>query len=463
MLIVFVQQIVQLEIDRCAELEYVVFAVFEIVAMIKDVAISIVNAVVGETESDGGRVLISYASAVTLRVIKAGRVEISLLITEVAAPLVVPFLVGIDEEQLRCTVVPRHIVGDRSGVCGIDAEAVRISYAVEGIILLLIFKAKPCELKQILFDSKGCSPSLRAIFKTTCNPFIEVLPVVGSLEGDGRCEVIGRIDAVGVVIHILHGREVAVILNPNAVGANKELFIGLPGKVKGVVHLSCIIKITTIHHNVTSSVYSVSRRLVSAAERVASNNSLRGEGVPCLRELETVYTIVAVDGVVVDVEIVVAFKVEEETPDAVTYAIGKHCVDIDLTDIESIDISITALTAGTFAARAELGIEAGGVADLLGERQTETVFLKICVESVRCVSASCLISAGEVSVKPELSGELPSAETIFKNRNALVNFVDLHAECVEFVFEFHDELLEEFEILLAGLVSVDRHEGARYY
>ena len=32
----------------------------------------------------------------------------------------------------------------------------------------------------------------------------------------------------------------------------------------------------------------------------------------------------------------------------------------------------------------------------------------------------------------------------------------LHAECVEFVFEFHDELLEEFEILLAGLVSVDR-------
>ena len=455
MLIVFVQQIVQLEIDRCAELEYVVFVVFES----NRIVASVVNLVVGEAESDGGRVLISYASAVTLRVIKAGRVEISLLITEVAAPLVVPFLVGIDEEQLRCAVVPRHIVGDRSGVCGIDAEAVRISYAVEGIILLLIFKAKPCELKQILFDSKGCSPSLRAIFKTTCNPFIEVLPVVGSLEGDGRCEVIGRIDAVGVVIHILHGREVAVILNPNAVGANKELLIGLPGKVKGVVHLSCIIKFTTIRHDALN----VSRSLVSAAERVASDNSLRRESVPCLCELEAVYTVVAEYSIVVDVEIVVAFKVEEETSDAVTYAIGKHCIDIDLTDIESIDIAIAALTAGSFAACAELGIEAGGVTDLLGERQTETVFLKICVESVRCVSASCLISAGEVSVKPELSGELPSAETVFKNRNALVNFVDLHAEGVEFVFEFHDELLEEFEILLAGLVSVDRHEGARYY
>ena len=74
-----------------------------------------------------------------------------------------------------------------------------------------------------------------------------------------------------------------------------------------------------------------------------------------------------------------------------------------------------------------------------------------------------VVVAAEVSVELEASGEFPSAETIFKNRNALVDFVDLHAEGVEFVLEFHDELLEEFEVLLAGLFSVYRYEGARYY
>ncbi|MCI5866474.1 MAG: hypothetical protein MR000_14735, partial [Cloacibacillus porcorum] len=74
-----------------------------------------------------------------------------------------------------------------------------------------------------------------------------------------------------------------------------------------------------------------------------------------------------------------------------------------------------------------------------------------------------MVASSKFSVEAERSTNFPSADTVFKDCYSLVKFVDLHAEGVEFVFEFHDELLEEFEVLLAGLFSVYRYEGARYY
>ena len=47
-----------------------------------------------------------------------------------------------------------------------------------------------------------------------------------------------------------------------------------------------------------------------------------------------------------------------------------------------------------------------------------------------------------------MGSSIPAAGTVFENRNALVNFVNLHAECIEFIFEFHDKLLKELEILI---------------
>ena len=100
-----VQTVLQLEIDCCTELEHVVLAV----VFLSD-AIAVVNLVIGKTESNCRSVLISYANSIAFRIVKTFGVEISLLITEIAAPFVVPFLVGIDEEEFRGTVIPRHIL-----------------------------------------------------------------------------------------------------------------------------------------------------------------------------------------------------------------------------------------------------------------------------------------------------------------------------------------------------------------
>ena len=430
---------------------------------------SVVDLVISETESDCRRVLVSYASAVTLRIVKAVGVKVSLLVTEVAAPLIVPLLGGIDKEELRCAVVPRHILRDRGNGSRINAEVVRIAYTSKGVVLLHVLKTDTRELQEILTEVKSYPPSLRAVFCNIANLFLiitkindiasKILPIVSSLEGNCRCEIIRCVGAVRLDIHVSIGPcGVAIFNYPVAINSSKELFIWLPEQVKSIVHIASIE--FTININIKIFYRRAYRVTITS---VTANNGCGCKIVPSFRELEAVYAIVTEDSIVVDVETVVAFKVEEETSYTIANAVGKHCVDINLTDIESINVTVAALTTGGFRTGAELGVEARRFTDLLLKGQTDTVFLEVGVKSALGIRTTGLISTGEVGVKPELSGEFPSAEVLFKNGNALVDFVDLHAEGVEFVFEFHDELLEEFEVLLAGLFSVYRYEGARYY
>ena len=64
-----------------------------------EIIASVIDLIIGKTESNCRSVLVSYTCAVTLRIIKAVGVKVGLLITEVATLLIVPLLGGIDEEE----------------------------------------------------------------------------------------------------------------------------------------------------------------------------------------------------------------------------------------------------------------------------------------------------------------------------------------------------------------------------
>ena len=74
-----------------------------------------------------------------------------------------------------------------------------------------------------------------------------------------------------------------------------------------------------------------------------------------------------------------------------------------------------------------------------------------------------VVAICELRIKAKDTAELPTAETVFEDCDSLVEFVDFDAECIEFIFEFHYELLQHFEILLAGVLCVCISQCAGYY
>ena len=178
-------------------------------------------------------------------------------------------------------------------------------------------------------------------------------------------------------------------------------------------------------------------------------------------ELETVYTVVTEDGVIVDIKAMISLEVNHETSGAETDLPRKDGINIHITNTSPIHIAHTTTMSFIFTST-KFRIEARRLAKLLGQIETEALLIELVVVAAS-VGAGRLISTGEVSVEPEGSADFPSTKTVLKYRDSLVEAVDLHAEGVEFILEFHDELLEELEVLLAGLFSVYGHERARHY
>ena len=316
----------RLEVDSRTELEDVVLVVEAL-----RVVVAVIDFIIGKAESDGGRILIGYADAVALRVVKTVGIEVSLLIAEVAAPLIIPLLLSVDEEQIGGTIVPRHIVGDVGRVAGDGVKALGISYTDEGVVMLHILEAESGELEEILLDIEDGLPRGRTVFgsvtdsrkligiETIQQTLVKILPVVDTLEGDGGREVVAKVGAVSCHITLCTQLicTISIFIYPHTVNSDKEVFAGLPSKVEGIVHIVRIGSIICIEET---------------GVRVAADNRSGIEVAPVLRELETIYTIVTVDSLIVDIETVVGFKVEEETSDAELDVPRKHRVDINVTD-----------------------------------------------------------------------------------------------------------------------------------
>ena len=182
---------------------------------------------------------------------------------------------------------------------------------------------------------------------------------------------------------------------------------------------------------------------------ITSNDTCYVKHTPCLSKLEAIDIPVAKRTVVVDsvriIQAKIAFPVKVETSKTEIDIIGKFRIDIS-----AIPSKAPLRCVYTNQQRRIL-------IDLFAKEETQTTKSKFSV----VIFIAVVIH--EVRIEVYLSAELPTAKILLKHGNSLIKFVDLHAEGIEFVFEFHDELLEEFEVLLAGLFSVYRYEGARYY
>ena len=440
---------IRLEVDDRTELEDVIVS-----AVVGSAAVTVIDIVIGKAESDGRRVLIGNTDTIVISIVYLVRVEISVTVAEICAPLLGPLLLSLHEKELRRAVVPRHVLRDSCGMtAGVGfAEAVRIAHTGEGVVLLLVLDAEARELEGILVDVQYRLPSLRAVFRgeginmasiyhscSVCN-IVKILEVVHTFESDCRREVVRSINAVGIDISIID--IIPVSNNPYTVSTEEEVLGRLPGDVKRIVH-----ERTRIRLFVESG--------------VAADDSLNGEGVPGLCELETVYTVVTERGIVIDVEAVVSFKVHEKTSGTEADFPRKHRIDIHITDTSPIHITMAFAVAFVFAST-EFSIEERVLVYLLREEQTEALLVEVGVAYAR-ITISVMVSAGEVRVEPEGSADFPSADAIFENCDSLVEAGDFHAEGVELILELHDEFLEEFEVLLGSLFSVHGNERAGYY
>ena len=152
----------------------------------------------------------------------------------------------------------------------------------------------------------------------------------------------------------------------------------------------------------------------------------------------------------------IAFPVAVLTSGYEGYIPGQLHLDVGAVEVPVVKVAVTVVEAGTEEHERVL-------VEVLRDHEThagESKFVVSAVMGERVVVA--VVIAREAGVEPELSVHFPSAETVFEHRDSLIEAVDLHAEGVEFILEFHDELLEELEILLGSLFSVNGHERARH-
>lgn len=250
------------------------------------VVVTVVNIVVSEAERYCRGILIGHANTIVVGVVDIVSIKISMSIAEIATPLVIPLLSSVDEEELRSTIVPRHILGDRGLLAVVYAKAVRIADTNERVVLLLILEAESSELKEILTKIEGSSPSLRAVLGgitilISSNHIgssvyiIDILEVISSLKGNSRRKVVRSIDTVRRDIGVGIDGVIAVFHHPVAVNAHKEVFIRLPSEVDGVVH------------EIVGEAASVSCKDFIVESSIAAYKSFNRNSVPCLRELES--------------------------------------------------------------------------------------------------------------------------------------------------------------------------------
>ena len=54
--------------------------------------------------------------------------------------------------------------------------------------------------------------------------------------------------------------------------------------------------------------------------------------------------------------------------------------------------------------------------------------------------------ARKIGVKDEYAGQSPAAKPLFKRGCALVGFIGLYAQRVKFIFELHDQLVQDPDV-----------------
>ena len=248
---------------------------------------------------------------------------------------------------------------------------------------------------------------------------------------------------------------IAVCIKEDALDTDIEFFAEIGLELQTVLH-ECVI---VISHNIVISVFPL--RLVGDHIVVASDEQLCVDHAEALFEVESVVGLVFPDTALkvahnAVIEPRVAFPVRVLTSERKGHVPGQ--LHLDKKTIRRPVGEVAVEVAGI-----EAGEEVIILAEILRNHKTRIGEAELRFVAVGCVGIPAVVSvACEARIKPYHTVELPSAETVLEDRYSLVDAVDLHAEGVELVLELHDELLEELEILLGSLFSVDGNERARH-
>ncbi|WP_294194032.1 hypothetical protein, partial [uncultured Cloacibacillus sp.] len=196
------------------------------------------------------------------------------------------------------------------------------------------------------------------------------------------------------------------------------------------------LKLQAIFHIIVVVTICVARDVIAVKNiEVTTNKKFGVEHTEALLEVESIVLLVFPDAafVVTDqsaIESGIAFPVAVLASDSEGYIPWQLHLDVEAVHVPVVKVARAIVKTGA-------EVEERVLVKVLRDHQTGIGETKlsfiISAISVEAIGISVVSIARETGIEPELSVHFPSAETVFKDRDSLVEAVDLHAEGVEFI------------------------------